>query len=218
VETSEIWFIGVSLEPGTQPELVANFERMSPSYSSLPGSFITPNALRQRGWETAPVGWLIETNKPLTDEQIAAVRQIAADAGLTIESRDHQEGLLALRSGATAVGIIIALGVLGMTVGLIRNEAVGDLRTLTATGATGRIRRTLTAVTAGALAVLGALLGTAGAYLALIAGYASDIAVLRHVPVLNLLLIVVGIPLAAVMAGWLLAGREPAALARRLIE
>jgi putative ABC transport system permease protein len=218
VETSEIWFIGVSLEPGTQPELVANFERMSPSYSSLPGSFITPNALRQRGWETAPVGWLIETNEPLTDEQIAAVRQIAADAGLTIESRDHQEGLLALRSGATAVGIIIALGVLGMTVGLIRNEAVGDLRTLTATGATGRIRRTLTAVTAGALAVLGALLGTAGAYLALIAGYASDIAVLRHVPVLNLLLIVVGIPLAAVMAGWLLAGREPAALARRLIE
>jgi putative ABC transport system permease protein len=110
------------------------------------------------------------------------------------------------------------LGILAMTVGLIRNEAGGDLRTLTATGATSRIRRTLTAVTAGALALFGALLGTFGSYLAFIAGYANDIAVLRHIPVLNLLLIIVGIPLIAVIAGWLLAGREPDDLARQPIE
>jgi putative ABC transport system permease protein len=218
VETGEIRFVGVSLVPGTGPELVTNFERMPPGYSSLPGSFITPDALRQRGWETAPVGWLIETNEPLTDEQIAAVRQIAADAGLTIESRDHQEGLLALRLSATAVGIFVALGILAMTVGLIRNEAVGDLRTLTATGATSRIRRTLTAATAGTLALLGALLGTTGAYVALIAGYISDISALRHVPVLNLLLIVAGIPLIAAFAGWIMAGREPVMLTRQPME
>ena len=218
VETGEIRFVGVSLVPGTGPELVTNFERMPPGYSSLPGSFITPNALRQRGWETAPVGWLIEARAPLTDEQIASARNIAADAGLTIESRDHQEGLLALRLSATAVGIFVALAILTMTVGLIRNEAAGDLRTLTATGATSRIRRTLTAATAGTLALLGALLGTAGAYVALAAGYISDILALRHIPVLNLLLIVAGIPLLAVIAGWIMAGREPAALARRPIE
>jgi putative ABC transport system permease protein len=218
VETAEIRFVGTSHEPGTGPEMVANLERISPTYSSLPGSFITEEALQQRGWEATPVRWLIETDAPLSEEQIATARQLAADAGLTIESRDHQEGLLALRSNATVVGLMLALGILAMTVGLIRNEAMGDLRTLTATGATSSIRRTLTAVTAGALALFGALLGTFGAYLAFIAGYATDISVLSHVPVLNLLLIIVGIPLIAVIAGWLLAGREPPAIARQPIE
>ncbi|MGH2840502.1 MAG: hypothetical protein ACRDKY_06715, partial [Solirubrobacteraceae bacterium] len=58
-----------------------------------------------------------------------------------------------------------------MTVGLIRGESAGDLRTLTATGATSRIRRTLTAATAAALA----LLGIAGAYLVLTATYLNDL-------------------------------------------
>jgi len=53
-----------------------------------------------------------------------------------------------------------------MTVGLIRSETAGDLRTLTATGASSATRRTLTGATAGALAVLGAVIGTTGAYLA----------------------------------------------------
>jgi putative ABC transport system permease protein len=218
VETGEIRFVGLPSELGDRPELVTNFEQLSPTYSSLPGSFIIPEAARQRGWETAPVGWLIEATTPLADEQIAAARQMAAEAGLTVESRDYQEGLLALRSNATAAGVVIALGVLAMTVGLIRSEAAGDLRTLTATGATSRIRRMLTAVTAGTLALLGALLGTAGAYVALIAGFTSDMSGLSHVPLLNLLLIVVGIPLLAALAGWLIAGREPRTLARQAIE
>jgi putative ABC transport system permease protein len=218
VETAEIYFVGASRERGRGPELVGTDERLSASYSSLPGSFITPSALRRRGWQTAPAGWLIEANEPLTPEQLAAARQLAAGAGLTIESRDHQEGLLALRTNATAVGILVALGVLAMTVGLIRNETIADLKTLTATGATSRIRRTLTAVTAGTLALLGALLGTMGAYIALAAGYIRDISALTHVPVLHLLLVVGGIPLIAFAAGWLLAGREPATLAHQPLE
>jgi putative ABC transport system permease protein len=74
------------------------------------------------------------------------------------------------------------------------------------------------AATAGILALLGALLGTAGAYTALIAGFISDISALRHVPVPNLRLIIVGTPLVAVITGWLLAGREPVAPARQPIE
>ena len=37
---------------------------------------------------------------------------------------------------ATAAGALLALAILAMTVGLIRSESAGDLRTLTATGAT----------------------------------------------------------------------------------
>ena len=98
-----------------------------------------------------------------------------------------------------------------MTVGLIRSESRGDLRTLTATGATTRTRRTLTGTTAGALALLGALLGVAGAYLALAATYLDDLGYLSRIPVLPLALIVVGVPLVATVAGWLLpaAIRQP---------
>ena len=105
-----------------------------------------------------------------------------------------------------------------MTVGLIRSESAGDLRTLTATGATSRIRRTLTAATAGALALLGALLGVAGAYLALAATYFDDLGYLGRIPVLSLAVIVVGVPLTAAAAGWLLAGREPSTITRPAFE
>ena len=112
-----------------------------------------------------------------------AARDIAAEA-LTIETRDHQENEATLRTVATALAVLLALGILAMTVGLIRGEAAGDLRTLTATGATGRTRRTLTAATAGSLAFLGVMLGTVGAYAALAAGFIQH----RHptpVPVLS---------------------------------
>ena len=105
-----------------------------------------------------------------------------------------------------------------MTVGLIRSESAGDLRILTATGATSGIRRTLTAATAGALALLGALLGVAGAYVVLVAMYFDDLGYLSDVPVLYLALAVLGVPLAAAAAGWLVAGREPSEIARPVIE
>ena len=134
---------------------------------------------------------------------------------MTIETRDNQTELTAIRTGATAAGMLLALGILALTVGLIRSEAAGDLRTLTATGATSTTRRALTAATAGALALLGVLLGATGAYLALLAGYHDDLATLSRVPLLHLTVTVVGLPLTAAAVGWLLAGREPPALARQ---
>jgi putative ABC transport system permease protein len=119
---------------------------------------------------------------------------------------------------ATAAGALLALAILAMTVGLIRGESAADLRTLTATGATSSIRRTLTASTAGALALLGSLLGVVGAYLVLLATYRDDLGYLGDVPVRYLVLGIVGVPLAAAAAGWLLAGREPPAIARQVIE
>ncbi|HEX6236886.1 MAG TPA: hypothetical protein VFZ68_06815 [Acidimicrobiales bacterium] len=131
--------------------------------------------------------------------------------------RDHPS-LVSLRWGATAAGLLVALGVLAMTVGLIRTEATGEVGTLTAVGASARIRRTMSAATAGGLALLGAGLGTVGAYVALVAGYLGDIGTLGSLPVLHLLGIALGIPGAAAVAAWLLAGREPSAIARQVIE
>jgi len=185
---------------------------------SKPANFITPNGLRRHGWKPAPVGWLIESSRPLTSDQISAARDVAAQAGLTIEFRRENKSRDTVMAIATAAGAFFALCILALTVGLIRGESARDLRILTATGATARIRRKLTAATAGALALLGALLGVVGAYVVLTAMYYDDLGYLRNPPVAFLVAVVVGVPLAAAAAGWLVAGREPPAIARPAIE
>ncbi len=99
-----------------------------------------------------------------------------------------------------------------------RGESASELRTLTATGATSGTRRALTAATAGGLAFLGVVLGTVGAYSAMIATHLSKLGALTPVPTLNLVVIAVGTPLIAAGTGWLLTGREPAALTRQLVQ
>jgi len=183
-----------------------------------PANFITVNGLRRHGWKQPPIGWLVESSRPLTSDQIASARDIAARAGLAIEFRRENRSRDTVMAIATGAGALFALGILALTVGLIRSESGRDLRILTATGATARIRRKLTAATAGALALLGALLGVVGAYLVLTATYYDDLAYLSHPPVVFLALAVVGVPLAAAAAGWLVAGREPPAIARAAIE
>jgi putative ABC transport system permease protein len=183
-----------------------------------PANFITLNGLRRHGWKQIPAGWLVESSRPLTSGQIADARDAAAKAGLTIETRRKNNPPTEVMAIATAAGALLALAILAMTVGLIRGESAGDIRTLTATGATPSIRRTLTATTAGALALLGALLGVGGAYIALAATYHDDLGYLSDVPVLYLALAIVGVPLCAAAAGWLVAGHEPTAIARPVIE
>jgi putative ABC transport system permease protein len=184
----------------------------------VPPTFLTLEGLRRRGWKQVPSTWLVESRRPLTSDQLAAARRVAADSGFTIEVRRERTSFARPMAIALGAGALLALGILALTVGLIRSESARDLRTLTATGATSRIRRTLTATTAGALALLGALLGVTGAYLALTAIYHDDLAYLSDVPVVYLALGVVGVPVAASTAGWLLAGREPPAIARTAIE
>jgi putative ABC transport system permease protein len=113
-----------------------------------PANFITLAGLRRHGWKQIPAGWLVESRRPLTNDQIADARALAADAGLTIEVRRESTPPTKVMAIATAAGGLLALAILALTVGLIRGESGGDLRTLTAAGATSGIRRTLTATTA----------------------------------------------------------------------
>jgi putative ABC transport system permease protein len=62
------------------------------------------------------------------------------------------------------------------------------------------------------------VLGTVGAYLALVAWYRGDVDVVARLPYLNRLVIVLGLPALAALGGWLFAGREPPAIARPVIE
>ena len=61
--------------------------------------------------------------------------------------------------------------------------------------------------------------GTATAALAGIAWAHSSLSdTFGHVPLVDYLLLLVGLPVVAIIGGWLLAGREPAAIARQPLE
>jgi putative ABC transport system permease protein len=189
-----------------------------PQYGSDPATLITSRAMQALGLRPLLSDWLLQTDHSLSATEISTARQSAASAGLYLETRHAQKSLAPLRNWSTAAGILLALGVLAMTVGLIRSETANDLRTLAAAGASSNTRRNLTAATAGAMALLGAVLGVGGAYGALLVWYRSDLPRLSHVPVANLVVILAGLPLIAAAAGWLLAGREPPVLSRKPLE
>ena len=194
-------------------------ERIQPSpYSSVPHALITEHGVDSGGWTAAPGGWLIESSRPITDAQLTTAQDMAAASGVTVERRDPQTGLSTLRSAATVGGIAAALAILAMTVGLIRAQTTGDVRTLTAVGASSRTRRGITAATAGILAILGVIIGTTIAYAAIIAGYTPDTDRLTNVPIAQLFTVAVGFPLVAAVGGWLLAGRQPRHIARQTTE
>jgi putative ABC transport system permease protein len=187
-------------------------------YTSAPTSLVTSAGLRRHHWEPVPFGLFIEAPRPLTNAQLAAACDFAGDNGLTVEARDRETDLKTTSVVATAVGVLLAFGIPAMTVGLIRTEAAGDVRILAATGATRRTRRALSAATAGTLALLGTILGLLAANLTLGAAYLDDLGELSNVPVGELLVTVIGIPAAAALGAWVLAGSEPPAITRHAIE
>jgi putative ABC transport system permease protein len=190
-----------------------------PSGTSAPNTVITEQAVSRYHMALSLNGWLIQAPAALTPAQISTARQLALSYGITIETRAGALRLGEISDGATALGIVIALGVLAASVGLIRSETARDLRTLTAAGASAAARRTITAATAAALGLLGAILGIAGAVVACLAWAHSNLsAMFGDVPLSDVLILLVGLPIVAAAGGWLLAGREPGGIARQPIE
>ncbi len=201
-------------------------ESQLPTGTDAPNTVITESALRRLHLASLSSldGWILQAHSPITSAQIMNAQALAATNDLSAESKNDAPTSSEIVNGATIFAIALALGILAMSIGLIRSETAGELRTLTATGASSRTRRTLTAVTAGGLAFLGALLGTVAAYVGLagwfhsnaLEGGLSDI--IDHIPWSNLFLIVIAMPVVAAIVGWVLAGRDPTGLSTRPME
>jgi putative ABC transport system permease protein len=194
-----------------------------PQGTSAPNTIITEYAMKRFHIASTTTDWLMVGAQSFTAAQINSAQLTASTAQLQVESRNDIPSGSTIINYATLFGILIALGVLAMSVGLVRSETSAELRTLTATGASSYTRRTLTAVTAGALGFLGALLGVVGGYIAMIGWLRSNslnggISALASVPFGDLMLILFGMPAFAAVVGWLLASREPAVLGRQPIE
>jgi putative ABC transport system permease protein len=218
VLTSQTDLAGALLEHGRGEQVPDPKIQMVnlPHDSSEPTALITTGAMNRLGLHAIPTAWLVRSSTPLTAAQIDAARNSAAAAGLTTETQESHQSMAQLGTDATVAGMVFALVVLAMTVGLIRSETAGDVRILTATGATSGTRRNLTAITTATLALLAAVLGVAAAYLALAAFYHEDLSTLTQPPWADLIALGLGLPLVATVAGWLLAGREPDGAAPRL--
>jgi putative ABC transport system permease protein len=205
---------------------VVQEESQLPTGTSAPNTLITESALHRLhiADQNSLGGWVLQANAPITSTQITNAQSLAASNQLSIESKNNLPTSAEIVNWATVFGIALALGILAMSVGLIRSETASDLRTLTAAGASSRTRRALTAVTAGGLAFLGALLGTIAAYVGVagffrsnqLEGGLSDL--VNHVPWTNLFLIVIAMPVAATLIGWVLAGRDPRGIATRPMD
>jgi putative ABC transport system permease protein len=194
-----------------------------PGGTSAPNTVITEHAMKEFHITAVTSDWLVVGSQTFTAAQISSAQLTASTQQLQVESRNDIPSTSTVTNWATLFGIIIALGVLAMSVGLVRSETSSDLRTLAATGASSYTRRTLTAVTAGALGFLGALLGVVGGYVAMIGWLRSNslnggISALGNVPFGDIVLILFGMPALAAVVGWLFASREPAVLGRQPIE
>jgi len=220
--------IGLGSNPPGGPCTLSNDCLANPAIqtiSSLPGGTSAPNTViteyAENKYRLRPqlTGWLIQAPAPLTAAQINAAGQLANAYGVTAETKSGGIDLADIADGATTLGIVIALGVLAMSVGLIRSETAPDLRTLAATGASSAIRRTITAATAAALGLLGAILGVAGAVITGLAwAHSSLSATFGELPLSDVLILLAGLPLVAAAGGWLLAGREPEVIARQPLD
>ena len=130
-----------------------------PSGTSAPNTVITEHGLRALHLQSSvsTAGWFIQLRSGLTADQIRSAQQVAATSGMSVETRNSIPSLVTVVNDATVFGIVLALAILGMSVGLVRSEAARDLRTLTATGASGTTRRIIVATAAGALGRRGAM-------------------------------------------------------------
>jgi putative ABC transport system permease protein len=205
---------------------VVQEESLLPIGTSSPNTVITQSALRRLHLtsQNSLGGWAILAPSAITQPQLNSANSLAAAGDLSVESKNDAPTSAEIVNWATVFGVALALGVLAMSVGLIRSETAGDLRTLTAAGASSSTRRSLTAVTAGGLALLGALLGTVAAYIGLFGWFRSNAEegglsdIIDHVPWNNLFIILIAMPIVATLIGWVLAGREPTGIASRPME
>jgi putative ABC transport system permease protein len=102
-----------------------------PSGPSAPKTVITQHAttaLRLQSSITT-AGWLIQASADLTTAQITSAQQLAAGAnGMSIETRSNIPSLAQILDTATIFGIVLALGIVAVSVVLVRSDIIEATR------------------------------------------------------------------------------------------
>jgi len=89
-----------------------------PSGTSAPNTVLTEYAVRKYHMHAQLFGWLIQARAPFTAAQLRAVRQFGNASEVQVLTASYNPSLADFTDSATALGIVIALGVLAMSVGV----------------------------------------------------------------------------------------------------
>ena len=159
-----------------------------PSVTSAPNTLMTPHAIQRYKLQTSPDGWFIQAPQPLTSAQISSARQIAANAGVTVETSSVSWGSIrsATAPPCSAWSSRSACWSCPSAWSAARPQATcaPSPRPAPAAG----FRRSITSATACVIGLLGAILGAAGATAAGVAWARSSLTVtFGDFPVLDLL-------------------------------
>ena len=116
---------------------VVQEESRLPTGTSAPNTVITESALHRLhiANQSSIDGWALQASAPITPAQITNARSLAASNSLGVESKNDEPSSSEIVNWATVFGIALALGILAMSVGLIRSETASELRILAAAGA-----------------------------------------------------------------------------------
>jgi putative ABC transport system permease protein len=103
---------------------VVQEESLLPSGTSAPNTVITESALHRLhvANQNSLDGWALQANGAITSAQITNAQSLAASNSLSVESKNDEPTSAEIVNWATVFGIALALGILAMSVGLIRSE------------------------------------------------------------------------------------------------
>jgi putative ABC transport system permease protein len=180
--------------------------RLATPYGELGGTVLSPAAARRLRVPVAPTYVLFELDRLPTDAEQGAAGAALRASGTTVQlavergyRSDFSLGLLAL---VLAAGVI-TLGAAGIATGLAQADARPDHATLAAVGADPRMRRSLAAMQALAIAAIGTVLGVAAGLVPALALVGATPALEPVLPWAQLLALLAGVPLLAAAAAWL---------------
>ncbi|MFJ7996970.1 FtsX-like permease family protein [Streptomyces sp. NPDC096310] len=129
---------------------------------------ITPATAKAAGLSTVPFGaYYSTTSLPTTAQQQkldGEIDKTGTDVNLRIEKGYTAESDIVLLALTVFAGLV-TIGAAGIATGLAQADAEADLKTLAAVGAPARVRRTLSGLQCGVVAVMGVLLGSAAGVL-----------------------------------------------------
>lgn len=195
---------------GSQPATPLGID----AYRSLGSFWITEQRAAALGATPFVAGWLLTKPTPYLAGDLESIYR-RLDSSLVAVTQQPDQTDDELRRNTLIVGCLVALAILAVMVSLLRTEAGNEDRTLAALGAPRRTRRWIAAATTGFLAFGAALLALPAGYLALLAITSDRTAEYPFVlPLAPTATLVIGVPVIASLAAYLLTSSQPENLGR----
>ncbi|MEV5783161.1 FtsX-like permease family protein [Streptomyces sp. NPDC048448] len=133
---------------------------------------MSQRAAESLGLKAVPLGTYFTTSRMPSGSQQQELKHDVAKLGIDAHvylERGYTSKNSLIQTALAVFAGLVTIGAAGVATGLAQADAEADLRTLAAVGAPSRIRRTLSGLQCGAIAMMGVVLGTAAGILPAVA-------------------------------------------------